>query len=192
MSDSNQVRQSVSEFYTRAVKSESGCGCSGGDVVPKGFAVQFAGYGDDVEGLPADAVANSFGCGNPLAFSEVKPGEAVLDLGSGAGIDLLIAARKVGPSGRVIGIDMTDEMIARARANTAEAGFVSIHIHSRCRMGDRPVAHTRSDEERPCPVFSRHPSISSPSGSPPIACTAPMGCGSFRPCPREETASVSV
>ena len=128
MSDNNQVRQSVSEFYTQAVKSESGCGCSGGDVAPKGFAAQFSGYGDDVAGLPADAVANSFGCGNPLAFSEVQPGEVVLDLGSGAGIDLLIAARKVGPSGRVIGIDMTDEMIARAQANAAEAGFANIEV----------------------------------------------------------------
>jgi len=127
MSDSKQVRKSVSEFYTRAVKSGSGC-CGGGKVVPKGFAAQFAGYGDDVAGLPADAVANSFGCGNPLAFSEVKPGEMVVDLGSGAGIDLLIAARKVGPTGRVIGVDMTDEMIARARANAAEAGFANIEI----------------------------------------------------------------
>jgi len=130
MSDSSQVRKSVSEFYTQAVRSESGCACGGnsGDAVPKGFAAQFAGYGDDVAGLPADAVVNSFGCGNPLAFSEVKPGEVVLDLGSGAGIDLLIAARKVGPTGRVIGIDMTDEMIARARANAAGAGFANIEV----------------------------------------------------------------
>jgi SAM-dependent methyltransferase len=135
MSDSKEIRKSVSEFYSRAVKSGTGCcgpatSCCGGEpaVAPQGFAAQFAGYGKDLAGLPSDAVQNSFGCGNPLAFSEVKPGEVVLDLGSGAGIDLLIAARKVGPTGRVIGVDMTDEMIARARANAAEAGFANIEV----------------------------------------------------------------
>lgn len=129
MSGSDEVRTSVSEFYTKAVKEGSGCGCATkGQDLPKGFAAQFAGYGDDTTGLPSDAVINSFGCGNPLAFSEVKPGEVVLDLGCGAGIDLLIAARKVGPTGRVIGIDMTDEMIARARANIAEAGFPNVEV----------------------------------------------------------------
>jgi ubiquinone/menaquinone biosynthesis C-methylase UbiE len=134
----DEVRNSVSEFYTKAVKAGTGCcgpasSCcgarAGGEaVVPKGFAAQFAGYGGDTAGLPADAVENSFGCGNPLAFSEVQPGQVVLDLGSGAGIDLLIAARKVGPTGRVIGVDMTDEMIARARANVAAAGLANVEV----------------------------------------------------------------
>jgi arsenite methyltransferase len=129
MSDNKEIRKNVSVFYARAVSSGKGCCCGGGaEELPKGFAAQFAGYGDDVSGLPTDAVVNSFGCGNPLAFSDVKAGETVLDLGSGAGIDLLIAARKVGPTGRVIGVDMTDEMIARARANIAEAGFTNIEV----------------------------------------------------------------
>jgi hypothetical protein len=77
MSDSSEVRKSVSEFYTQAVKSGGGCACggNGGEAVPKGFAAQFAGYGEDVASLPADAVVNSFGCGNPLAFSEHRPAD---------------------------------------------------------------------------------------------------------------------
>ncbi len=93
----------------------------------KGVAVQTAGYTDDhVSQLPDAAVENSFGCGNPLAFSEVEAGQTVLDLGSGAGIDLLIAASKVGKTGRVIGVDMTDAMLDKARANIEEAGLSDI------------------------------------------------------------------
>ena len=69
MSGSEEIRKSVSEFYTRAVKAGTGCCGPASESVPKGFAAQFAGYGDDTTGLPADAVENSFGCGNPLAFS---------------------------------------------------------------------------------------------------------------------------
>jgi ubiquinone/menaquinone biosynthesis C-methylase UbiE len=73
-------------------------------------------------------VVNSFGCGNPLAFSEVKPGDVVLDLGSGAGIDLLLAAKKVGRTGRVIGVDMTDAMLDKARENIAAAGLENVEV----------------------------------------------------------------
>ncbi len=83
-------------------------------------------------GLPADAVEHSYGCGNPLAFSAVQPGQVVLDIGSGAGIDCLIAAEKVGPTGRVIGLDMTPEMIERARRNVREAGVAHVEF----RLGD--------------------------------------------------------
>ncbi len=79
---------------------------------------------------------SSFGCGNPLAFSEVEAGQTVLDLGSGAGFDLLIAAKQVGPEGRVIGVDMTDSMIAAARANAARAGFDQIEIRKGIIRGD--------------------------------------------------------
>lgn len=131
-----EVRRKVSRFYTRAVRSGGGCcgpsssGCcgSGTTQAPGGFAARHEAYRGDAEGLPSDAVENSFGCGNPLAFSDVKPGDVVLDLGSGAGIDLLVAARKVGPEGRVIGVDMTDEMIRRARRNAAAAGFRNIEV----------------------------------------------------------------
>lgn len=123
------IHEEVSRAYTRAV-AQPGTGCCGSSsATPKGVAAQSAGYTpEELAALPADAVANSFGCGNPLAFSEVKEGDVVLDLGSGAGIDLLIAARRVGPSGRVIGVDMTDAMIERACGNIRQAGAANVEV----------------------------------------------------------------
>jgi len=129
-------RANVSEDYARAVKSPgSGCcspmksGASCCSPAPKGVAAKLAGYTDqEVAALPAEAVVNSFGCGNPLAFSAVKPGDVVLDLGSGAGIDLLLAAKQVGRTGKVIGVDMTDAMIAKARQNIAAAGLENVEV----------------------------------------------------------------
>ncbi len=135
------VRADVSEQYTRAVTEGTGCcsinppaaaasSCCGPTaVVPKGNAAKLAGYAaSDLASLPADAVTNSFGCGNPVGMALVKPGDTVLDLGSGAGIDLLLAARFAGAEGKVIGVDMTDAMIERARANIAEAGAHNIEV----------------------------------------------------------------
>lgn len=130
MSSDVKIREMVSETYTKAV-STPGAGCCGGGcgTEQKGVLAKMAGYGnEELSTLPSDAVANSFGCGNPLAFSEVKPGDVVLDLGSGAGIDLLIAAKQVGPRGRVIGVDMTEAMIERARANIAASGLTNIEV----------------------------------------------------------------
>lgn len=127
MSQPTPIHEEVSRAYTRAV-TEPGTGCCG-SAIPKGVVAKSAGYAaEDLQALPADAVVNSFGCGNPLAFSEVREGDVVLDLGSGAGIDLLIAARRVGPSGRVIGVDMTDAMLERARANVGAAGFDNVEV----------------------------------------------------------------
>lgn len=90
---------------------------------------QLAGYsGEQLAELPAGVAEEFYGCGNPLAFAEVRPGQTVLDLGSGAGLDLILAARAVGATGRVIGVDMTDEMIARARRNVERAGLSNIEI----------------------------------------------------------------
>src|SRR5579863_8509226 len=77
--------------------------------------------------LPENAVLASLGCGNPTALAELKEGEVVLDLGSGGGIDVLLSAKRVGPAGKAYGLDMTDEMLALARRNAAEAG-VSAHF----------------------------------------------------------------
>jgi arsenite methyltransferase len=86
-------------------------------------------YGEgELAGLPADAVAASLGCGNPLAVAELRQGERVLDLGSGGGIDVLLSARRVGPSGFAYGVDMTDDMLALARANAARAGAANVEF----------------------------------------------------------------
>lgn len=83
---------------------------------------------DDRADLPEAAVLASLGCGNPTAVAELQPGETVLDLGSGGGIDVLLSARRVGPTGRAIGVDMTDEMLELARRNAAEAGVANVEF----------------------------------------------------------------
>ena len=92
------------------------------------------GFGPDLysalerDELPSAAVMASLGCGNPTAVAELRPGERVLDLGSGGGIDVLLSARRVGPTGRAFGLDMTDEMLALARRNAAEAGATNVEF----------------------------------------------------------------
>jgi SAM-dependent methyltransferase len=82
----------------------------------------------ETSGLPAEAVAASLGCGNPTALIQLEPGETVLDLGSGGGIDVLLSAKRVGPTGKAYGLDMTDEMIALARQNQREAGLTNVEF----------------------------------------------------------------
>jgi len=123
MSRANEIHLAVAEAYTDAVTRPSQGGCCSGSV-QKGVAAKLAGYTrEELEALPSEAVVNSFGCGNPLAFMDVKEGDVVLDLGSGAGIDILLAGKKVGPTGRAIGVDMTEAMVAKARENIAAAGL---------------------------------------------------------------------
>ncbi len=131
MSETRQVRENVSKFYAKAVSApaDSTGSCCGPVPAQKGVVVKLADYTrEELEALPPEAVVNAFGCGNPLAFAEVSEGETVLDLGSGAGIDILLAAKKVGPSGRAIGVDMTDEMIAKANENIAAAGLTNVEV----------------------------------------------------------------
>ena len=126
--DANAVREAVAASYGKRISRPRGSGCcaSSGSCSP---IAETIGYGkEDVGGLPAGADVPTFGCGNPLAFSKVAGGDTVVDLGSGAGFDLLIAAGKVGTSGRVIGFDMTDEMIEKARANVAAAGHTNVEV----------------------------------------------------------------
>jgi arsenite methyltransferase len=139
----HEIKNAVKSRYAKAIQGTSSCcgptaslaasqtgSCCGPTAVEqKGTFVKIAGYDNDqLSRLPADAVQNSFGCGNPLAFAGVRPGQVVLDIGSGAGIDCLLAAEKVGPMGRVIGLDMTPEMIERARRNAREAGVANVEF----------------------------------------------------------------
>lgn len=137
MRDAQTIRESVAETYGRAVaaparESESSSCCTSSCCTiddSKGVAVKTAGYtAEEVSRLPSDVVQNAFGCGNPLAFAGVQEGDTVLDLGSGAGIDLLLASTMVGPTGHVIGVDMTDAMIERARANISGAGATNVEV----------------------------------------------------------------
>jgi SAM-dependent methyltransferase len=122
------IREQVARDYARAVSAPETAGCCG-PPEQRGAMTKLAGYGgEELRSLPADAVVNSFGCGNPVALAELREGQVVLDLGSGAGIDILLAAKKVGPRGRAIGIDMTDEMIARANENIAASGLTNVEV----------------------------------------------------------------
>jgi arsenite methyltransferase len=104
-----------------------GCGAAPGDGTRDPITSDL--YGDDQTScLPQDAVLASLGCGNPTALAELHEGDVVLDLGSGGGIDVLLSARRVGPTGRAYGLDMTDEMLALARANAAKAGAHNVEF----------------------------------------------------------------
>ena len=146
---SEDLRSEVAKAYGERVSrpapaASATCGC-GGAPAQKGAIVELAGYSaDELAALPADAVVNSFGCGNPVALAGLRKGDVVLDLGSGAGIDLLLAAKIVGPEGRVIGVDMTDEMIAAAEANIAAAGLDNVEVRQGI-IEDMPVEDASVD-----------------------------------------------
>jgi SAM-dependent methyltransferase len=116
-----RVRERYAAAAQRVQRQEGGC-CepSGGEFGSQLYAAE------DVAGLPEDAVLASLGCGNPTALIELRAGETVLDLGSGGGIDVLLSARRVGPTGFAYGLDMTDDMLALALANKAKAGATNV------------------------------------------------------------------
>lgn len=134
------IREKVKERYAQAITqkasccgdtmSQSGCCCgSPNDVdISNGLYINM-----DLDGLPEDMLAASFGCGNPILLAQLNPGETVLDLGSGAGLDVLLSAKRVGPTGKAYGLDMTDEMLAVAKSNQSRSGvenaeFLKGHI----------------------------------------------------------------
>lgn len=131
-----ELREQVRSRYAEAATAVTGgntnlltaagcCGSSGSVEEVFGAGLYSA---DDQSELPAEAVAASLGCGNPTAVAELHPGERVLDLGSGGGIDVLLSARRVGPEGFAYGVDMTDEMLALAEANKAKAGATNVEF----------------------------------------------------------------
>jgi len=137
--DTEAVRDAVRDRYAEAARAvggdpaaDTGC-CSAGSCVPQALDVDDrfgAGlYADgETDGLPAAVLAASLGCGNPMAVADLRPGERVLDLGSGGGIDVLLSARRVGPTGFAYGVDMTEEMLALARANAVQAGATNVEF----------------------------------------------------------------
>ena len=122
------VKEKYGEAAKRAAVGKTSCGCGGteggcGDPITSNLY--------DVEqigSLPVEAVVASLGCGNPTALAELKAGETVLDLGSGGGIDVLLSARRVGPTGKAYGLDMTDEMLALARENQRKSGVQNVEF----------------------------------------------------------------
>ncbi len=104
-----------------------GCGCGPAETGETGLGASLY-SATERENLPADAIEASLGCGNPHAVADLHDGETVLDLGSGGGIDVLLSARRVGPTGKAYGVDMTDEMLDLARANAAKAGAVNVEF----------------------------------------------------------------
>jgi arsenite methyltransferase len=133
-----ELRERVKERYTGAARSvlegagSSCCGSAGErglDSEALGVDWTGAGYSaEELGGLPEAAVAASLGCGNPTVLATLSPGEVVLDLGSGGGIDVLLSAKRVSPGGRAYGLDMTDEMLELARKNQAEAGVENVEF----------------------------------------------------------------
>ena len=122
----SEVRAKYGAIASSVGASSCGAGaCCGGSADPITSSL----YSDaETDGLPADAVVASLGCGNPTALAQLEPGQTVLDLGSGGGIDVLLSARRVGPAGKVYGLDMTDEMLELARRNQEKAGATNVEF----------------------------------------------------------------
>src|SRR5213596_2166742 len=128
MSDTH-LQDAVREKYGDIARSVGKTGCCGPSACGCGDPITSNLYSDqETAGLPADAVAVSLGCGNPTALIELEPGQTVLDLGSGGGIDVLLSAKRVSPAGKAYGLDMTDEMLALARENQKKAGVTNVEF----------------------------------------------------------------
>ncbi len=124
MAENTELRETVRRRYAASAVavSEGCCGPASVDVTGDQYSAL------ELSSLPADATAASLGCGNPTAVAELREGERVLDLGSGGGIDVILSARRVGPSGFAYGLDMTEEMLDLARRNAAQAGIDNVEF----------------------------------------------------------------
>ncbi len=148
MSDTGDIRTVVREKYGEiAAGKRTGCGCGDPSLTSSsccGDVMLTLGYTEEQKKAVPEGADLGLGCGNPLAHAAVKPGETVLDLGSGAGVDCFLAARETGPTGRVIGVDMTPAMLEKARANAAKGGYANVEF----RLGEiehLPVADASVD-----------------------------------------------
>ena len=131
-STESEIQEVVKQKYGAAAKQVAAGGvatCGGGPSLNCCDPITANLYDEAQKaGLPAEAVAASLGCGNPTALAQLRPGETVLDLGSGGGIDVLLSAKRVGPTGKAYGLDMTDEMLALARENQKKAGATNVEF----------------------------------------------------------------
>jgi arsenite methyltransferase len=131
--ENKKVKEYVKKRYGEIANAEcsscsSGCCSSSCCSSPPKYVAWKIGYSlDDIESVPEDSVLG-LGCGNPVALASLKEGETVLDLGSGGGIDVFLAAKKVGPTGKVIGVDMTEAMVERAKAITSKHGYKNVEF----------------------------------------------------------------
>lgn len=129
--DDDVMREQVRARYGNIARTEGSCCCGGECGTTKRDAAEYAaklGYSpDDVLSVPEGADMG-LGCGNPHAIAGIKPGETVLDLGSGGGLDCFLASRQVGPEGRAIGVDMTPDMVSKARRAAREAGYTNVEF----------------------------------------------------------------
>src|SRR6186997_2329080 len=130
MSDIQQaVREKYGAIAASVTKASANTGCCGPSPCGCGDPITSNLYSNaETSDLPSDAVAASLGCGNPTALIDLQPGQTVLDLGSGGGIDVLLSAKRVGPTGKVYGLDMTDDMLALARENQRQANVTNVEF----------------------------------------------------------------
>jgi arsenite methyltransferase len=122
----DDVRAAVREQYGKVARDGGGCGCAPSCCSGNPDASLALGYSAEELAAVPDGANLGLGCGNPQAIAALEPGETVLDLGAGGGFDCFLAARRVGPRGRVIGVDMTPDMVSRARANAAQLGVENV------------------------------------------------------------------
>lgn len=139
MKNPKQIKNIVKKSYADIAKSSGSCCCSNKKAQRQSGEM---GYSEDEMSVVPAGSNLGLGCGNPVAIALLKPGEVVLDLGSGAGFDAFLAVRKVGKKGRVIGVDMTDEMLEKARENAKKGGFDNVEF----RKGDIEDLPVKSEE----------------------------------------------
>ena len=144
--NSEEIKEIVkAEYGQAALQAKRGGSSCCGSVSERAAPITSNLYENkETEALPAEAVLASLGCGNPTALAELKPGETVLDLGSGGGIDVLLSARRVGPTGTVYGLDMTDEMLSLARENQHKSGVQNVEF-LKGEIEDIPLANQLVD-----------------------------------------------
>lgn len=125
MKKSREIKKLVKENYGYLAKEGSSC-CADYSCCDIGYRIE------EIKDLPSDVSEFSLGCGNPVALSDIREGEVILDIGSGGGLDVFLASKKVGPKGKVIGLDMTEEMVKRAKQNAKKGNYTNVEF----KLGD--------------------------------------------------------